>query len=55
MKRYTFLLRPHADLNNGATQWTTGAVVAKSQSEARAKLEAEGLDVGGLWSVEDVG
>lgn len=54
MKRFTFLLRPHSTLNSGATQWTTASVVAKSAAEARVKLEADDLDVGGLWSVDEL-
>lgn len=54
MKRFTFLLRPCTTLNDGAMQWTTGSALARTMAEARAKLEADGLDVGGLWSVDDV-
>lgn len=54
MKRYTFLLRPCSTLNSGALQWTTGSAIARTMTEARAKLEADGLDVGGLWSEEAI-
>lgn len=54
MKRFTFLIRPHLDLNRDGVQWTTATVVARNQTDARAKIEAEGLDVGGLWTVEEI-
>lgn len=52
MKRFIFLIRPHLDLNRDGMQWSTATVVAKNQTDARAKLEAEGLDVGAMWSDE---